>query len=337
MVDGGDHPRACGWRARTSPPASRCSRVSRGRSPTAAGPRRRHRRGPVHRVLAHRTYPLAWAPRWQHESSENPVSPSPTSSAGSSGPRASTSGWSKASAVHVARRDDDDDVDLRAPAFARDLVVVVGEASLGTINAVRLSSPPSPTSPSSSRSIASPPNRCPSGSRAHLGFERDGLDVVDRTRASSGAPSPPTVVDEQAPARPRGASSRSRSSDQQYVPASAAPRTRRPTRARRRLAASPSPPSCTSPAPAQLTLPIVLAHDARPSSRSRRRPPADRRDLFSYHDRQPHRHALQRQSLHARAGRLPTRPHPAGDRPRVAARASLYGPRSRGVGGHRLG
>ena len=187
-------PRAsCGWRARTSPPASRCSRVSRAAVTDARGPRRRHRRGPATPCAR----PTAPTPRrgrhrWQHESSAHPVSPSPTSSAGSSGPRASTSGWSRASAVHVRPiSDDGDNVDL-AHQLAPDLVVLVADAGLGTINAVRLSVTAFADFPvvvALNRFTAEP---LPERNRAHLVDARRPRRG-DRTARPRGAP-PPTVM-----------------------------------------------------------------------------------------------------------------------------------------------
>ena len=154
--------------------------------------RRRHRRGPRHRVpRAPHATPSRGRRPWPPTSWDCRRSPSPTSWA--------SSVWPDGVAVGLVEgvggprspiAADGDNVDF-ARALAPDLVVLVADAGLGTINAVRLSVAAFdgfPVVVALNRYAASATTRC-TPATATLSPTIDGLDVVTDALAARGAAS----------------------------------------------------------------------------------------------------------------------------------------------------
>ena len=141
MVDRGDRARAAGRGRRTSPPASRCSRSSPATADRRRGARRRHRRGPDTVCPPHRSLPArVGAADGRRELGLPAVHhrrPRRRASTGRDGVDVGlVEGVGRPA---LARSATTATTSTFAHALAPDLVVLVADAGLGTINAVRLS------------------------------------------------------------------------------------------------------------------------------------------------------------------------------------------------------
>jgi len=129
----------------------------------------------------HRTYPLAWAPPMAARELGEPGFTAADLVGGIVWPEGVDVGLVEGvGGPRSPISDDGDNVDL-AHQLAPDVVVVVGDAGLGTINAVRLSVAAFTGFPVVVALNRFTPEPLPERNRAHL-VERDGLDVVTEPR-----------------------------------------------------------------------------------------------------------------------------------------------------------